>query len=38
MYDFLDFNLLDDGQLSNKEFVAVMKDKLFRGLNKVGCM
>ena len=29
------FLLLDDGHLSNKEFVSVMKDKLFRGLNKV---
>ncbi len=38
MYDFFNLNLLDDGQLSNKEFVAVMKDKLFRGLNKVNCM
>eukprot|EP00794_Sanderia_malayensis_P016905 gene16905-18611_t len=28
------FDENDDGQLSNREFVAVMKDKLFRGLNK----
>ncbi|XP_065051183.1 calcium uptake protein 1, mitochondrial-like [Rhopilema esculentum] len=28
------FDENDDGHLSNKEFVAVMKDKLFRGLNK----
>lgn len=28
------FDENDDGELSNKEFVAVMKDKLFRGLNK----
>ena len=27
--------ILDDGFLQNKEFIAVMKDKMIRGLNKV---
>lgn len=31
---FCIFDENEDGQLSNKEFVSVMKDKMFRGLNK----
>jgi len=31
---FCVFDENEDGELSNKEFVAVMKDKMFRGLNK----
>lgn len=28
------FVFLEDGQLSNKEFIAVMKNRLLRGLEK----
>lgn len=28
------FNCVEDGELSNKEFVAVMKNRLLRGLEK----
>ena len=34
-YIFLCFYFVEDDHLSNKEFIAVMKDKMFRGLNKV---
>lgn len=28
------FNVIDDGELSNREFVAVMKRRMMRGLEK----
>lgn len=31
---FYNFDILVDGQLSNKEFIAVMKNRLLRGLEK----
>lgn len=34
IYFFLNFINVDDNQLSNREFVAVMKNRLQRGLEK----
>lgn len=34
LFNFRLFYFLVDGQLSNKEFIAVMKNRLLRGLEK----